>query len=144
MEILLNRHHRKQKKYGPSPSNNYTSGRGTKQPFWKRQRKSKTHDAELGAIGGGVAAAEENHHQSKAVRPSHDTTVTGSTAAAPGVAYDDNSNTRYKSAFPETNPGPGYANEYSASKSNKVVHNQEPYAEVHHGGVPHVARGSHL
>lgn len=144
MEILLNRHHKKEKRFGPGPSNDYTSGRGKKQPFWKRQRTSKTHDAELGAIGVGVPVAEEKHHHGKAIRPSHDSTVTGSTAAAPAVAYDDSNNKYQASTLPEGNFGPGYASEFPASNSHKVVHDRGPYAEVHHGGIPHVAQPSDL
>ena len=130
IEVLLNRHHKKQKRFGPGPSNNYTSGK--KQPFWKRSRKPKTRDAELGVIGvGGVAAAENHHHHSKNIRPSHDTTVTGSTAAAPAAAYDDNANNKYQtSTLPGSNPG----------HHGGVVHDNTPYAEVHHGGIPHVER----
>lgn len=132
IEVLLNRHHKKQKRYGPGPSNNYTSGRSKKQPFWKRSRKTKTRDAELGTIsvgGAGLAAADGSHHHNKTLRPSHDTTVTGSTAAAPAAAYDDNANNKYQtSTLPVSNPAPG------------AVHDRQPYAEVHHGGSPHVER----
>ena len=148
IEMLLNRHHKKEKRFGPGPANNYTSGSGKKQPFWKRQRKSKPHDTELGAIGDGAApVVEENHHHSnKALRPSHDTTVTGSTAAAPVVAAsDDYPNNKYHaSTMPHSynNPEPGYSNEYSTMArggNHTVVHDREPYAEVHHGGIPHTA-----
>merc|ERR1712000_547788 len=37
VQFLLARHHQKEKRYGPSPSNNYTSGTG-RRPFWKRNR----------------------------------------------------------------------------------------------------------
>lgn len=108
MEILLRNHHKKEKQFGPSPSNNYTSGTGKKPPFWKRQRNTKTHDAELGAVGVGVVAAEEKHRHS-----SHPT-------------YASN-----------TPPQPAYANQHTAPKTDKVVYERAPYAEVHHGGVPH-------
>merc|ERR1711939_934142 len=39
VQFLLARHHQKEKRYGPSPSNNYTSGTG-RRPFWKRNRKA--------------------------------------------------------------------------------------------------------
>ncbi|KAL9600253.1 MAG: hypothetical protein Q9219_003297 [cf. Caloplaca sp. 3 TL-2023] len=41
-QVFLSRHHKKEKRYGPGPSNDYTSGSGKKQPFWKRKRGPKT------------------------------------------------------------------------------------------------------
>jgi len=71
LQILLVRHHRKEKRYGPGPSNNYTSGAG-RRPFWKRNKKTHTtRDAELATAG-----AAGTHH---AMRPSHDTGYTGTT-----------------------------------------------------------------
>ena len=71
LQILLVRHHKKEKRYGPSPSNNYTSG-GGKTPFWKRNKKiNNTRDAELATTG-----AAGTHHT---MRPSHDTAYTGTT-----------------------------------------------------------------
>lgn len=70
LQVLLVRHHKKEKRYGPSPSNNYTSGAG-KRPFWKRNKKvHNTKDAEMATAGTGVAGA---------MRPSHDTGYTGTT-----------------------------------------------------------------
>lgn len=68
LQILLARHHKKEKAYGPSPTNNYTSG-SRRGAFWKRNKKTtNTRDAEMataGAAGG--------------VRPSHDTNYTDNT-----------------------------------------------------------------
>lgn len=44
-QVALVRHHKKEKRYGPSPANNYTSGRG-RGAFWKRKQKHNTKDAE--------------------------------------------------------------------------------------------------
>lgn len=46
--ILLVKHHKKEKAFGPSPSNNYTSGAG-KRKFWQRKSKTPkgTRDAEM-------------------------------------------------------------------------------------------------
>jgi hypothetical protein len=64
MQVLLVRHHKKEKHLGPSPSNNYSAG--TKRPFWKRNKKvHNTRDAEMATAG--------------TVRPSHDTGYTGTT-----------------------------------------------------------------
>ena len=86
MQIFLTRHHKKEKRYGPSPSNNYTSGPGKKRGFFNRKSKSNK-DAELGPTGtavgaGGLAAGHPD------TRPSHETGYTGSTAAASGFPGD--------------------------------------------------------
>lgn len=69
LQVLLVRHHKKEKRYGPGPNNNYTSGAG-KRPFWKRNKQVNTRDAEMATAGAGT------HH---AMRPSHDTGYTGTT-----------------------------------------------------------------
>lgn len=82
--FLLVRHHKKEKRYGPSPSNNYT--KGTRKPFWKRNKATKgTRDAEL-------ATAGTTHHP----RVSHETGMTGSTMnngyhaqTTPGAKYGE-------------------------------------------------------
>lgn len=61
-QVFLIKRARKEKRYGPSPKNNYTSGSG-KAPFWKRNRRTN-RDMETGAIGGTAA------------RPSHETGTT--------------------------------------------------------------------
>lgn len=69
VQLLLARHHKKEKRYGPSPANNYTKGAG-RRPFWKRSRKTRsTRDAEMAT--GTVPTS--------AYRPSHETGLTGST-----------------------------------------------------------------
>lgn len=76
-QLLMVRHHKKEKKYGPSPANNYTSGAG-KRPFWKRNKKvHNTRDAEAaGAYG--------------ATRPSGETgTTLGNNAYAPEPKYGE-------------------------------------------------------
>merc|ERR1712058_22066 len=81
VQFLLARHHQKEKRYGPSPSNNYTSGTG-RRPFWKRNRKAArgTRDAEMA-----TTAASPGHHGTT-VRPSHETGMTGSTMNNAGHA----------------------------------------------------------
>ncbi|KAI4101767.1 MAG: hypothetical protein L6R37_004795 [Teloschistes peruensis] len=49
LQVLLSRQHKREKRYGPGPSNNYTSGSGKKLPFWKRNRGPKTTH-EVGAF----------------------------------------------------------------------------------------------
>lgn len=60
-EFLMMRHHKKEKKYGPGPNNNYTSGSGRK-PFWKRGNRKTRHtkDAEV-ATTGGLAGTRASH-----------------------------------------------------------------------------------
>jgi hypothetical protein len=85
LHILLSRHHKKEKRYGPGPSNGYTKGSGLK--FWQRnQRRKGLRDPEVGTVpvSGGLAAPVHD------VRPSHDTAYTGSTVAAPNAGYEHN------------------------------------------------------
>lgn len=91
LQIALVRRHKKEKRYGPSPANNYTSGPGKKRNFWNRKKQTTDGDTELGATGaaagagaGGLAAGHPD------TRPSHETGYTGSTVAAPmsNNAYD--------------------------------------------------------
>lgn len=66
VQIWIGRHHQKQKRYGPSPANNYTRGNGIR--FFRRRGGARSahaaaaKDAEVGMISsggvGGVAAAD--------------------------------------------------------------------------------------
>ncbi|KAL2444022.1 hypothetical protein ABEF95_014781 [Exophiala dermatitidis] len=78
VQLLLARHHRKEKRFGPSPSNNYTSGTA-RRPFWRRRQRDTayTRDAEM-ATGAGIPGTTPVHNAST-VRPSHETGMTGST-----------------------------------------------------------------
>ena len=89
VQVLLAKHHRKEKKFGPGPSNNYTSGSG-KTPFWKRNR----------GTGGGMFGTKKSAHSTRdaelatshagmPVRPSHDTGFTGNTLHGTNGAMDD-------------------------------------------------------
>ncbi|KAF1852205.1 uncharacterized protein K460DRAFT_272285 [Cucurbitaria berberidis CBS 394.84] len=85
VQLCLGRNHKKEKAFGPSPTNNYTKGSGTK--FWQRNRRSKgLRDPEVGTVpvSGGLAPVGGHDY-----RPSHDTAYTGSTVAAPGTTYVD-------------------------------------------------------
>jgi len=69
--VILVRHHKKEKRFGPSPSNNYTSGFGKRGKFWQRKNKSTPHgtrDAEMATA-----------HTAAPGRVSHETGMTGST-----------------------------------------------------------------
>ena len=171
MAVLMMKKHKKEKKFGPGPSNGYTSGTGKKPPFWKRN-KANNHDAELGTMGAGSAIiADEKHHKKNKrvsdIRPSQETGMTGSTAAAPDATYGGNSNKYAEPAVPThhntsngytpyTNqqngttydngtagaaPGAGYDNNtthgHGHTGATTVVHDPNPYAEVHNQGYPH-------
>ena len=99
MQILLSRNQKKEERFGPGPSNNYSTGR---QPFWKRKRNAK-RDAELGAVGGAGAFEAEKHHASNksnhnATRPSQETGMTGTTINGPTDASYGGPTTKYGDA----------------------------------------------
>ncbi|KAF2460515.1 hypothetical protein BDY21DRAFT_335621 [Lineolata rhizophorae] len=48
VQLALGRHHRKEKRFGPSPANNYTSGSGRRRFFW--QRKNRTDPEHAGGM----------------------------------------------------------------------------------------------
>lgn len=83
-QVLLIRSSKKEKRYGPSPANNYTSGSG-KRNFWQRKPKHNSvaaRDAEMGTAApvGGLAAPAHD------IRPSYET---GTTVGNANV-YDTN------------------------------------------------------
>lgn len=87
MQLVLIRHHKKEKRFGPSPANNYTSGSGgRRRGMFGRKNKNAPSEAEKGVIG------TQGHPANGAdIRPSHDTTYTGNTAvgAAPTAIQKD-------------------------------------------------------
>src|SRR5215469_5211100 len=62
MQLWLGRHHQREKRYGPSPANNYTSGSGNKW-FNRRRGPKTTHDAygKDSEAAGGLAVADHDH-----------------------------------------------------------------------------------
>ncbi|KAF2017095.1 hypothetical protein BU24DRAFT_420122 [Aaosphaeria arxii CBS 175.79] len=87
VQLFLGRNHRKEKRFGPSPANNYTRGSGIK--FWQRNRKARggLRDPEMTA-GAGPAPGTLAPGAGRDYRPSHDTAYTGSTVA-PNSAYEN-------------------------------------------------------
>ncbi|KAH7382156.1 hypothetical protein BKA66DRAFT_463885 [Pyrenochaeta sp. MPI-SDFR-AT-0127] len=86
VQLCLGRNHKKEKRFGPSPSNGYTKGSGVK--FWQRNRRSKgLRDPEVGTVPAATGGLAPSHHD---YRPSHDTAYTGSTVAAPNAPYEHN------------------------------------------------------
>ncbi|KAL1297623.1 hypothetical protein AAFC00_006181 [Neodothiora populina] len=87
MQIVLARSHKKEKRFGPSPANNYTSGT-TNRKFWQRKPKTATEkDMEIGAVGTGAGLSPNRGGYANDLRPSHDTAYTGSTVAAPNAPF---------------------------------------------------------
>jgi uncharacterized membrane protein YedE/YeeE len=101
MQLWLGRHHQREKRFGPSPKNNYTAGSG---PKWFRRRRGPktTHDAyakdaeSAGALG--VPLADTRH--------SHETGYTGTTAGVAdtyaGNKYDQHQTHIPQAAIPTT------------------------------------------
>lgn len=78
VQFALARHHKTQKKYGPSPANGYTAGR-TNGRFWQRRRLNPAlRDPEVAAVPATAAP----------IRHSHDTAFTGTTAGRTSAAYE--------------------------------------------------------
>ena len=165
LQVLLSRAQKREKRYGPSPSNNYTSGYGKKR-FWQRKNnKNKKHDAELGAVGTSALGAEEKHYHNNrhsTVRPSEDTAVAPSSngyggpvskygePTVPAIAHNTDPYNRSSTGFASsTNYEPqtsgvtgGHYNEMPAGQMGSaerpiVQHESHPYADVHHGGYVH-------
>lgn len=108
VQLFLGRHHQKEKRYGPGPSNNYTSGSGNRK-FWQRRRKSRgVRDAEVGAVGGATAGGlmADKHHS----RPSRETDYTGSTVEPNSATYE-NPNKPFHSGY-HTAPTGGAVSPY--------------------------------
>lgn len=110
--MLLVRHHKKEKRYGPSPSNDYTAGSGKKRGLFARKNKGTdyTRDAELATAGVPAAGVVTEKPVNTHMRPSHETGYTGSTVASPdpyGVNKYNSSGaaTAQVGGLPPPNPG---------------------------------------
>ena len=143
MQLLLVRHHKKEKAFGPSPSNNYTKGSG-KTPFWKRGRKAKTHnthDAEMATVGAipSTHATHDSHKHHNThptdLRPSHETGMTGSTVNGNGYTepkygqpgYGQTSNNTYdevpgRHETYDSVGGPTYAHNVTTKPTGAQIH----------------------
>ena len=75
MQVMLVRHHKKEKRFGPSPSNNYTSGYGKKR--FGRNKNTANKDAEAASSG---YPATDSHYSGTDNRVSGETGYTGTTA----------------------------------------------------------------
>lgn len=111
-----------------------------------------------GAVGAGAVVAEEKHrhnHHNNTVRPSHDTGMTGSTAAPLDNSYGGPNNKYGDSTLPVSSSNysspqnPSSGNTYNAAPVSghgttnyQVIHDSTPYAGVHHGGHVHTYQDS--
>ncbi len=93
LQVFVARHHQKEKKYGPSPSNNYTSGSGNRK-LWARKPKATTdeyanngfaRDSEMGTVTSTGLAVDHP----RTMRPSHESNVTGYTGSTVGKEQND-------------------------------------------------------
>ena len=157
LEIVLSRARKREKRYGPSPANNYTSGSG-KRRFWqKKNNKNKTH-----TLGAGALVAEEKHHsrnKRNSERISDDTAMTGTTAPVVDNSYGGPNNKYSQEPTVPTQAHPVHTDGYTNPQTLGVAsggavpemgsnlgggghytqHVSEPYANVHQGGYVHQA-----
>lgn len=86
-QVLLIRSGKKEKRYGPSPANNYTSGSGKRNyAFWNKKSKNSqvvSRDAEMGTAAGAPAGGLTAPAQD--IRPSYET---GTTVGNNANVYD--------------------------------------------------------
>ncbi|KXH51061.1 hypothetical protein CSAL01_05681 [Colletotrichum salicis] len=98
VEVALARHHRKEKRFGPSPKNNYTSGSGSKPGFFSSFRRRGRADTVTNDN------ALPMHTSPDQVRPSY---ATETTAVAQDAGYP-----KYEGAYGNTTTATGGANGY--------------------------------
>ncbi|OCK75358.1 hypothetical protein K432DRAFT_174702 [Lepidopterella palustris CBS 459.81] len=128
VQLLLGRHHQKEKRYGPGPSNGYTFGSGKRRPWQRRQKNKGVRDAELGTVGGVTAGglmADKHHHD---IRPSHDTGYTGSTVA-PTTATFENTNKPLHNGY---NAAGGYHTTPTGAAVNPYGYDNTAPNHTHH------------
>ena len=85
MQVMLVRHHKKEKRYGPSPSNNYTSGYGKKFGLGRKKKAAPmaTKDAEAGVAPPGSAGGHPAHTNGVDDHSGYYTAPTGTAAQNP-------------------------------------------------------------
>ena len=84
VQLALARHHKKEKRFGPSPANGYTSGRGRRGFFGRKNKASRNstlRDPEVAAAPSTLSTGAAHD-----VRPSYDTQTT----AVGNGAYEHN------------------------------------------------------
>jgi len=96
LDFFMARHHQKEKRYGPGPNNDYTSGSGRRGGLFSfrrnKSRKVKTtrdaeaRDAELAAAGAGTGGYEKHHHNANGLNGTTGTAGTHNTV--PATTYE--------------------------------------------------------
>ncbi|KAL1647416.1 hypothetical protein SLS58_002745 [Diplodia intermedia] len=112
----------KEKRFGPSPANNYTSGSGKGAAFWRRSKKrTPGDDSELGSFGAGAPAASAVGGPNVDTRPSGETAYTGSTVGG-------NNNNTYQPYKQDA----GYTGSYAAPAATAPTSNPYGYEKPTH------------
>ena len=152
LQIALARSHKREKRYGPSPANNYTSGSGSRK-IWQRkpwQRKNKgTRDIELGTTAAGALPNDQYD-----IRASD---VTGTTAPVTDNTYGG-TNTKYGTNEPTlpaqhagytphttgvTGGGGGGGGGYVLQQTSGVPSSGGGKGVGKAGGIPEMETGAH-
>jgi len=117
MQVVLVRHHKKEKRFGPGPSNGYTSGSSRRKGLFARKNKDTTREAELGtaAGAGGLAVAHPD------TRPSHDTAYTGTTVGGATGVHEKVEPTGAHTGYYTAPTGTGAANPYGYNAAAPVT-----------------------
>lgn len=80
MQLALMRHHKKEKKFGPSPANDYTSGSEKKRGMFARKNKTAPAPLPVHADESVIGTERNPLPAATTIRPSHDTAYSGHTA----------------------------------------------------------------
>ncbi|KAL8889974.1 MAG: hypothetical protein Q9215_002843 [Flavoplaca cf. flavocitrina] len=161
LQILLSRHHKKEKRFGPGPSNDYTSGSGKKRPFWKRNKAASTgHNTHqggafgtdhVGATNGTSATPKKQPFWKRNKKSTHDAEMgtVGSGAAAGALIADEkhrhNNRTSYDTGVTGTTAaspaGAAYGGPNDRYNTSTVPHTND-YGH-HANTAPHTNDYSH-
>ncbi|MCJ1366278.1 hypothetical protein MMC16_005406 [Acarospora aff. strigata] len=134
LQFLLGKQDKNEKRYSNDyHTNDYPTGEA-RGPFWKRGNTTSTRDtdAELGTVGTAGLVTEKHHnhnnttnHTTPAIRPSHETGMTGSTMTSPDMG------------------GYAIANKKHTEPTVPVIYDPAPTAPVHRPGYPHLEPAGH-
>ncbi|KAL8986832.1 MAG: hypothetical protein Q9177_003908 [Variospora cf. flavescens] len=171
LQVLLSRQHKKEKRFGPGPSNDYTSGSGKKQPFWKRNRGPKTtreaYDTgtfssnNVGTANGASPMPKKQPFWKRNKQPTHDTEL-GATGAGALITeekhrHQNNNRMSHETGVTGTTAGsPGatyggptsrYGNESAVPHTHHQYNNGAAVPLTHHhdngAAVPQQSTGTY-
>ncbi|KAK7515108.1 uncharacterized protein IWZ02DRAFT_459060 [Phyllosticta citriasiana] len=131
-QFFFARVQQKEKRYGPSPANNYTSGSGRNPLGFFRRKRAKTvdnGDSTLGDFGAGVPASTVSGAEAVGTRPSGETAYTGST-----VAPNNGGTTKYEPYRPSAPAQPIITGPYYTQQTPPPMSNPYGYDKTaaHH------------